>query len=220
MEEQDDPLGILNTEDPLGILKKKGLASATVGPSSGVPAENSGTPSEKSSGTDDVRTVEGSYKNPFDQFTLGYIQQHYSPNKEDAGDKKKKLVEFYDKASQSIDQGDILGAYKNFATENGSIDRVNYLEDQARSEVETKRRGLANTAQFVNKLQEDRRQAAIKGDMEEYGRLNDLIQAGVENIRQNKDAAEAGLRTESGLRLHEEALNFASEMLNAKMEDL
>lgn len=194
-------------------LKKKDL---------GTPASS---PSGDSSGKDDARTAAKKY-DILKHTTLGspyysYLDASRKADKEKAEEKKKNLIGFYDKGAAVIDEPDgYLNAYKNWATENGALDRISYLEDKARSEVEDARRGLSNVSQFVNKLQEDKRIALEKGDTEEVYRLNDLIQAGVKNLRDNKDVAEAGLKTETGLQLHEEAIGFAAEMLNAKMEDL
>lgn len=191
------------------ILKKKDLGT-----------EGSGT----SSGTGDAPAAEKSSKYELPKHmgmgSAFYTYKDHS-DKVNADKRKKSLIDFYDKGADVIDQPDgYLNAYKNWATENGSLDRITYLEDKARSEVEDARRGLSNVTQLLNKLEEDKRQAVLAGDMDKVSRLNKDIQAGVEHLRNNKDAAQAGLKTEAGLQLHEEAVGFTAEMLNNKMETL
>lgn len=139
--------------------------------------------------------------------------------------RKKKHVEFYDKVAPLMDEGtDIRTVYKNWNAENGMVDRHNYLEEKARYEGKLKYEGLERTVDIVKRLQEDRRKAAHSGDMDEYSRLNDLIQSGVEELRKNKEAANEDYakdpRTETGLMLWEESIGFTSQMLNDKMESL
>jgi hypothetical protein len=172
-------------------------------------------------------------QNPFvrDSFIEGELKKirQEKPQKDAAAqaERKQKLSEYYDKISNVFDAqgGDASRlAYKNWSAESGTMDRYNYLEQKAHAEALDKRQDLALATTGIKQLQADRRKAASAGDMEEYSRLNALLQSGVEYLRANKHAANSNWqsdpRTETGLRLWEESVGFTSEMLNAKMEKL
>lgn len=155
-------------------------------------------------------------------------QEKKTKDKAALAERKQKLAEYYDKISSTLDTKDskdgVRVAYKNWSAETGTLDRYNYMQEKAVNEVRSKREDLATAVTGIKQLQEDRRKAAAEGNMDEYSRLNQLLQSGVEYLRANKKAAENNWqedpRTETGLRLWEESIGFTSEMLNAKMDKL
>lgn len=152
-------------------------------------------------------------------------KESVAKDKEAQEQKKQKLADYYDKISPTLDTNPEEGikmAYKNWTAENDGLDRYDYLAQKAQHEASLKREDLGNAVKLIKQYQEERRQAAISGNMEEYSRLNDMVQKGAEYLRLNKQAAsndyKADPRTETGLKLWEEAVGFNSEMLNAKMD--
>lgn len=188
-------------------------------------SEDSGTPSRANA---PAQSAAGSSSAAYNYNTdLKRVRQE-RPKKEKAEQDKRKqdLIEYYDKVGEVLDdpnEGAKL-AYKNWNSVAGTMDRYQYLEQKARAEAESKRGDLKLAVSGIKQLQEDRRKAAIAGDMEEYSRLNTLLQSGVEYLRDNKAAANQNYKidphTETGLKIWEESVGFTSEMLNAKMENL
>jgi hypothetical protein len=212
-------------------LKKKGpsFTEQTQQMLSGFPAAQPGEASSKSISGVDVRTAGKKYNwDPNVKWTPDMLEKAKQSTAEDEDrlkeEKKKKLVDFYDKAQPAIDaEVDVRTLYKNWSADNGSLDRYNYLHEQAQYESQKKKEELGVTAQGIKDLQEQRRQAATAGDLETYSKLNEMINTGVDQVRKNKavlDGPEGDPRTETGLKIWEESVGFASDMLNAKMETL
>lgn len=226
--EENDPLGILTKKsdpsDPLGILKKKSTLP-TFGEQMAQRLDEP-QPTSEESGTPSAENVQpaGVKKSPLDIFDIRPDIQNLKAQAESNKDERKqKLVQYYDKVSGVLDAQPGNGAkmaYKNWSAETGMMERYNYLEEKAASESEERRKELGVAVEGINKLQEDRRKAATSGNMEEYTRLNDLVQKGAEYLRTNKIGADQDYNTKTGLQLWEESVGFTSEMLNAKMESL
>jgi hypothetical protein len=153
------------------------------------------------------------------------IQNAMDKAKSKVEERQRKLSDFYDKVSINFDNDSdaFKNAYKSWSAESGALDRYNYLEQKAQSEAVEKRQDLVNAVGSMKALSEQRRKAVLAGDLDEYSRINKLMQGGAEYLRLNKQGADAkltDLRTETGLKIWEESIAFASDMLNAKMERL
>jgi hypothetical protein len=215
-------------------LKKKGpsFQDQTKQMLSGFPAEQPSKTSGLSSVTEDAPIAEkksewgsASPRKDWDPKVIEKARQNTAANQEkEKEDQKKKLVDFYDKAQSAIQEGvDVRTLYKNFSADNGSLDRYNYLLEQAQHEAASKKEDLSISAQGIKELQEKRRQAATSGDLDQYSKLNEMINTGVEHVRANKgvlDGDKGDPRTETGLKIWEESVGFAADMLNAKMDNL
>jgi hypothetical protein len=136
----------------------------------------------------------------------------------------KKLSTFYDKTHGSLaayptTEDATMALYKTYAAENGSGDRINYLEEKAKSEQSDEASALSRYNELLSKFKEEKTKAESSGDKDKVKKLDELIRANEKEIASRQQYNTKG-RSETDLQLWEEASGFRAKLLNTKIEEL